>query len=119
MDNALEIMVGLGKKMIQLMTQRKQMYIERDLYSEYFPQPTVEQVVQHVVDQVFLERDDQQHLDDIYNTPMEDMFAMDDDDDESRNQAMDLLASDLPLEHFITMMNASMPRMNSQSFATA
>ncbi|KAI9250397.1 hypothetical protein EDC94DRAFT_527109 [Helicostylum pulchrum] len=96
MDNALEIMVGLGKKMIQLMTQRKQMYIERDLYSEYFPEPTVEQVVQHVVDQVFLERDDQQHLDDIYNTPMEDMFSME-DDDESCNQAMDLLASDLPL----------------------
>ncbi|GAA5815311.1 hypothetical protein MFLAVUS_008817 [Mucor flavus] len=117
MDNALEIMVGLGKKMIQLMTQRKQMYIERDLYSEYFPEPTVEQVVQHVVDQVFLERDDQQHLDDIYNTPMEDMFSME-DDEESCNQAMDLLASDLPLEHFITMMNASMPRMNPQSFAT-
>lgn len=89
MDNTVELMVSLGKSMIQLMTERKQMYIERELYSEHFPEPIVEQVVQHVVDEVFLQRNDQQYLNDIYNTPMDDIFSIDGDED--------LLASDLPL----------------------
>lgn len=63
MDNTVEVMVELNKKMIQLMAKRKQMYIERELYSEHFPAPTEEQ--QKDIDNEFLQRDDQQHLEDI------------------------------------------------------
>lgn len=45
----LNLIGSCSRLWLYLMTQRKQMYAERDLYSE----PTaVEQVVQHVVDQV-------------------------------------------------------------------
>lgn len=117
MDNAVEIMVNLGKKMIDLMAQRKQMYIERDQYADYFPEPTKEQVeqqVQQVVDDEFLHRDDQQHLDDMYQQQQQqcmEMFAMDEDDDEDmldqnsssaqqQHGQLNLLDSDLPLGMF-------------------
>ncbi|KAL9553835.1 hypothetical protein MBANPS3_003101 [Mucor bainieri] len=136
MDNAVEIMVNLGKKMIDLMAQRKQMYIERDQYADYFPEPTKEQVeeqVQQVVDDEFLHRDDQQHLDDMYHQQQQqcmEMFAMDEDDDEDmldqnasstatqQHGQLNLLDSDLPLDQFMTMINnATMPRLPPHSFA--
>lgn len=111
MDNVVEeALINLGKHMMQLMAQRKQMYIEREQYSEYFPEPTteLEQVlVQQAVDEEFLQRNDQQHLDDIYNRPSN-IFSMEDDDGND-NEDMDILANDMPLDHFMTMMNASMP----------
>ncbi|KAL0138496.1 basic-leucine zipper transcription factor [Mucor lusitanicus] len=135
MDNAVEIMVNLGKKMIDLMAQRKQMYIERDQYADYFPEPTKEQVeqqVQQVVDDEFLHRDDQQHLDDMYQQQQQqcmEMFAMDEDEDEdmldhqsssqpAQHGQLNLLDSDLPLDQFMTMINnATMPRLAPHSFA--
>ncbi|GAN08383.1 hypothetical protein MAM1_0201c07893 [Mucor ambiguus] len=136
MDNAVEIMVNLGKKMIDLMAQRKQMYIERDLYADYFPEPTKEQVeqqVQQAVDDEFLHRDDQQHLDDMYQQQQQqcmEMFAMEEDNDEDmldqhssstaiqqQHGQLNLLDSDLPLDQFMTMINnATMPRLAPHSF---
>lgn len=117
MDNAAEIMVTLGKKMIDLMAQRKQMYIEREHYADYFPEPTTkEQVeqVQQVVDEEFLHRDDQQHLDDIYQQQQQqcmEMFAMDEDEDDDmldqnlssthQHEQLNLLDSNLPLGMFV------------------
>jgi hypothetical protein len=73
MDNAVEIMVNLGKKMIQLMATRKQMYIEREQYAEFFP------IVQEQVDEVFLQKNDQQHLNDM----VQELFdSMEQDDQE-------------------------------------
>lgn len=86
-DKKVETMFDLGQSLIQFMTLRKQMYINRDLYREHFPDPVT--VVQNAVDQVFLQRNDQDYLNDIYNTPMDDLFSMDGEDD--------ILASDLPL----------------------
>ncbi|KAG2213146.1 hypothetical protein INT47_011295, partial [Mucor saturninus] len=86
-DKKVETMFDLGQSLIQFMTLRKQMYIQRDLYREHFPIPAT--AVQHVVDQVFLQRNDQDYLNDIYNTPMDDLLSMDGEDD--------ILASDLPL----------------------
>jgi hypothetical protein len=63
MDNTVEVMVQLNKKMIELMVRRKQMYIERELYSDYFPAPTQEQ--QQAIDNEFLQKDDEQHLHDM------------------------------------------------------
>jgi hypothetical protein len=37
LDNSVDIMVNLGKKMIQLMHERKEMYIEREKYKHLFP----------------------------------------------------------------------------------
>ncbi|KAI8887855.1 hypothetical protein K501DRAFT_241617 [Backusella circina FSU 941] len=37
LDNSVDIMVNLGKKMIQLMFERKKMYIEREQHKELFP----------------------------------------------------------------------------------
>ncbi|CAO0791411.1 unnamed protein product [Mucor circinelloides] len=139
MDNAVEIMVKLGKKMIDLMAQRKQMYIERDQYADYFPEPSKEQVeqVQQVVDDEFLHRDDQQHLDDMYQQQQQqcmEMFAMEEDDDEDmldqnasssaaaaaaqqQHGQLNLLDSALPLDQFMTMINnATMPRLAPHSF---
>lgn len=92
-DNSVESMANLGQSMIQFMTSRKQMYIERDLHSEHFPTPTtVEQAVQHVVDQAFLQKNDQHYLNAIYNTPtMDDIFSI------KNNGHQDILASNLPL----------------------
>ncbi|CAO3638934.1 unnamed protein product [Mucor hiemalis] len=115
LDNAVEALVNLGKHMMQLMAQRKQMYIERENYPEFFPEPTAvaatptptefDQVVQQAVDEEFLQRDDHQHLNDIYHQqPMDNLFSMEDDDDKDN---MDLLSSDMPLDHFMTMMNAT------------
>ncbi|KAG0167277.1 hypothetical protein DFQ28_004352 [Apophysomyces sp. BC1034] len=39
MDNVVDIMVQLGQRMIQMMFERKQMYIQRERYAEYFPLP--------------------------------------------------------------------------------
>lgn len=114
LDNAVEALVNLGKHMMQLMAQRKQMYIERENYPEFFPEPTAapptptsmkfDQAVQQAVDDEFLQRDDQQHLNDIYHQqPMDNLFSMDDDDKDN----MDLLSNEMPLDHFMTMMNAS------------
>ncbi|KAI8644766.1 hypothetical protein BD408DRAFT_441533 [Parasitella parasitica] len=126
MDNTAEIMVTLGKKMIDLMAQRKQMYIERERYADYFPEPaTQEQAeqVQQVVDEEFLHKDDQQHLDDIYQQEQcIEMFAIEEDDDKMLDQSassiprldhgqLDLLDSDLPLDQFMTMINnATIPQ---------
>ncbi|KAI8879488.1 hypothetical protein K501DRAFT_146722, partial [Backusella circina FSU 941] len=40
MDNAVEIMVDLGKSMAQVLSKRKEMYIQRDKYKNVFPEPT-------------------------------------------------------------------------------
>ncbi|KAI8388224.1 uncharacterized protein BYT42DRAFT_559316 [Radiomyces spectabilis] len=42
MDNAVEIMVELGQQMIKHMFQRKQMYIQREQYPDYFPNPATD-----------------------------------------------------------------------------
>jgi hypothetical protein len=93
MDNAVDILVDLGKHMIQLMTQRKQMYIERELYAEHFPEPTNEEVLQQVVDNVFLQTNDQHYLDDIY-LQQQQHFTMEDEDELTNDS---ILANDLPL----------------------
>jgi hypothetical protein len=92
MDNTVDILVGLGKHMIQLMTRRKQMYIERELYAEFFPEPSKEEV-QQVVDNAFLQTDDQQYLNDIYMK----QFTMEDEDELMNGGGGDLLSNDLPL----------------------
>ena len=40
MDNAVEIMIDLGKSMAQVLSKRKEMYIQRDKYKSAFPEPT-------------------------------------------------------------------------------
>ena len=103
LDNAVEALVNLGKHMMQLMAQRKQMYIDREQYAEFFPEPTkLEQAVQHAVDEEFLQRDDQQHLDDIYNRPMESLFSMEECGEEDD---MDMLSNDMPLGNYLTLCN--------------
>ncbi|KAF7730599.1 hypothetical protein EC973_001981 [Apophysomyces ossiformis] len=39
LDNVVDIMVQLGQRMIQMMFERKQMYIQREQYADYFPLP--------------------------------------------------------------------------------
>lgn len=103
MDNAVEIMVNLGQKMIQLMATRKQMYIEREHYQEFFPQVVLEEEEQKRVDEAFLQKDDQQHLNDM----VKNLFDMEqqDEDDDGMEDLLTTNASDIPLEHFMTMMN--------------
>ncbi|KAI8334817.1 hypothetical protein BC941DRAFT_515553 [Chlamydoabsidia padenii] len=36
-DNLVEIVVGLGQEMLQMMMERKAMYLERDRFADYFP----------------------------------------------------------------------------------
>lgn len=116
MDNAVEIMVKLGKQMIELMEQRKQMYIDREHHADYFPQPTTKEQtkqIQHAVDQEFLYKDDQQYLDEIYQQQHHqqqqeqqcmELFDMEQDSDmieqaasSTQQQQLNLLDSHLPL----------------------
>lgn len=93
MDNIVDILAGLGKHMIELMGERKKMYIEREHYASFFPEATKEEV-QHVVDNVFLQKDDQQHLDDIYLQQQE-HYAMDEDEHKFMDDSS--MVNNLPL----------------------
>ncbi|KAI8994914.1 hypothetical protein BDB01DRAFT_774577 [Pilobolus umbonatus] len=110
MDNAVEIMVKLGKRMLELILERKQMYIKRELYPDYFPEPTPEEM-----DAEFLAKDDHEHLHDIFNRANE-LFPMDEEMIDSNLFTTAGLDDTNDLSHevdFMSLIN-SMPNMSPE-----
>jgi hypothetical protein len=46
LDNLVDIVVGLGQEMLQMMMERKAMYLERDRFADHFPSDGPEHPVQ-------------------------------------------------------------------------
>lgn len=116
-DNAVEIMAFVNKKMIKLLSKRKEMYIEREQYQDYFPTPTKEE--QQVVDNAFLQQDEMQILNDMLleaqqqeEEKRQEVYLKEDDTDDDELikdantiQPLMLIASDLPLSQFQQSIN--------------
>lgn len=113
-DNAVEVMAYVNKKMIELLSKRKAMYIEREQYQEYFPTPTKEE--QQEIDNAFLQKDDMQILSDMLleAQQQEDIKKEENQDDAKEEdiedeeimkdtntiQPLKLIPSNLPLSQF-------------------
>ncbi|KAI9483397.1 MAG: hypothetical protein EXX96DRAFT_519681 [Benjaminiella poitrasii] len=115
-DNAAEIMVNVGQRMMTWMTKRKQMYVEREYYAEHFPLTTVDGPPSEEIEEGECLFDDPQPSSSAMELfPLEDLTEQDlvlcghDGGllltEDNRPQCITLLANDSPLEQFITLMN--------------
>lgn len=119
-DNAVEVMAFVNKKLIELLAKRKEMYIERDQYLDYFPAPTKEEK-QDVDNNSLLQKEDSQIFDnmslesreeedekkgeihsDVFQENIEDEVIM---KDASAIQPLKLIPSNLPLSRFQQTIN--------------